>query len=108
MEGWGWALLIYFMLGSLWFWPWYVSWLFVPLALLGPGRQWTAGQLLAFSAMAIYAIFPPPARMEGWQHYTGLLVVLPAAIYLLLSRAPGEKGRADTQQSSTGPSYARE
>ena len=89
MEGWGWASLVYFMIGSPWFWPWYVAWLFVPLALLGPGRLWTAGQLLAASAMAIYAIFPPPAGLQGWQHYTGLLVVLPAAVYLLWSRKNG-------------------
>ena len=85
VEGWGWALLVYFMVGAPWFWPWYVTWLFLPLALVGTGRLWTAGQVLAASAISIYAIFPPPAGLEGWENYTGLIVVLPTSLYLLAS-----------------------
>jgi hypothetical protein len=85
LEGWGWALLVYLTVGTLWFWPWYVSWLFVPLALVGFGRLWTAGQILALSSMSIYAVFPPPAGLAGWEKYTGLIVVVPVALYLLVS-----------------------
>ena len=90
LEGWSWALVFFYMFGSLWFWPWYMSWLFVPLALVGHERErgarlWTAGQVLALSAMSIYALFPPPAGLVGWENFTGLLAVVPTALYLLVS-----------------------
>lgn len=86
LSGWAWAMIVYYMVGALWFWPWYVSWLFIPLVLVGPGRLWNTGQILAASSMAIYTAFPPlagPDRELVFEHYTGLVMFLPPAAYLL-------------------------
>lgn len=85
MQWWGWAMIVYLTVGSAWFWPWYVSWLFVPVALVGPGRLWNAAQILAVSAMAVYVGFPAVAGWELWENYVGVVLVVPLAIYLLLS-----------------------
>ncbi|HUP28468.1 MAG TPA: hypothetical protein VM409_08545 [Chloroflexia bacterium] len=83
VNAWGWVLLIYLTIGSVWFWPWYVTWLLVPVALVGPGRLFTATQVLCVSSMTIYALSPRVAKpldaLPGW---TGLFVVAPPLIYL--------------------------
>lgn len=88
IEGWGWAIMVYLLVGSPWFWPWYATWLFVPLALLWPGRLWTAGQVLAMSAMVVYALFPVPAGQEDIADFSGLIVVGPVLIFLVWSWLP--------------------
>jgi hypothetical protein len=88
ISAWGWLLFVYLTVGSVWFWPWYVAWLLVPVALLGPGRLWNATQLLCASSMVLYAIFPiiaPPFdQVSGW---SGLVVMAPPLLYVLGSYA---------------------
>lgn len=88
MSGWGWLLFTYLTIGSVWFWPWYIAWLLVPVALLGPGRLWNATQILCASSMALYSIFPDRASpfdmLAGW---TGLVVMAPPLLYVLGSYA---------------------
>jgi hypothetical protein len=88
ISAWGWLLFIYLTVGSVWFWPWYVAWLLVPVALLGPGRLWNATQLLCASSLALYAIFPtiaaPFDELPGW---SGLVVMAPPLSYVLGSYA---------------------
>ncbi|HYP40126.1 MAG TPA: hypothetical protein VEX13_07170, partial [Chloroflexia bacterium] len=54
----GWATMAYVLLGSTWFWPWYTSWLIVPLALAGPGRLYKAGLIMCMSSMVVYGVNP--------------------------------------------------
>ena len=88
ISAWGWLLFTYLTIGSVWFWPWYVAWLLVPVALLGPGRLWNATQILCASSLALYAVFPDRAApfdmLAGW---TGLVVMAPPLLYLLGSYA---------------------
>ena len=49
----------------------------------GPGRPWTAGQVLAMSAMMVYAIFPMPAGQENIADFSGLVVVGPVLVFLI-------------------------
>jgi hypothetical protein len=93
VESWGWVMLIYLTVGALWFWPWYVSWLIVPVALLGPSRLWTATQILCVSSMTLYAIFPrlmPP--FDELATWTGLFIMAPPLLYLLWSYWPRPVG----------------
>lgn len=95
ITGLGWAFIVYFLLGSLWFWPWYVSWVLVPLSLVGPGRLWTAGQILSLSAMLVYVLFPPALGFGLSEHYTGLIIFVPTAAYcvwtFLINRQEAKK-----------------
>lgn len=84
LNGWGWILLVYLTVGSVWYWPWYASWLLVPAAILGPGRFMTASLTLTCSSMLLYAFFPiiaPPfAELPRW---AGLIIMSPPLLYLL-------------------------
>lgn len=88
ISAWGWLLFVYLTVGSVWFWPWYVAWMLVPVALLGPGRLWNATQILCASSLVLYAIFPiiaPPFdQISGW---SGLVVMAPPLLYVLGSYA---------------------
>jgi alpha-1,6-mannosyltransferase len=115
ISAWGWLLFVYLTVGSVWFWPWYVAWLLVPVALLGPGRLWNATQILCASSMVLYAIFPiiaPPFdQVSGW---SGLVVMVPPLLYVLgsyardvLHRKTGSHAHAtqatqQSQQARTG------
>ncbi|HEX8227826.1 MAG TPA: hypothetical protein VF826_00770 [Chloroflexia bacterium] len=84
VRAWGWVLLIYLTVGSVWYWPWYASWLLVPVSLLGPGRLMRASLLLTGSSMLLYAMFPvmsPP--YEDLPQWSGLVVMSPPLLYLL-------------------------
>jgi hypothetical protein len=81
----GWATMAYVLVGSTWFWPWYTSWLVVPLALAGPGRLYKAGLIMCMSSMVVYGVNPTASvaaftRLWAW---TGLIVAAPPALYLL-------------------------
>ncbi|MEO6457710.1 MAG: hypothetical protein ABIO92_05490 [Chloroflexia bacterium] len=87
VQGWGWMLFVYLTLGAVWFWPWYVSWLILPVTLLGRGRLFNAVQILCFTSMTLYAIYPQlPSYMFDLVYYRSLLVVAPALIYVGVCR----------------------
>lgn len=83
LTAWGATLFLYLVVGSVWFWPWYVSWLLVPVALLGPGRLFKAVLIFTLSALSLYAFYPtmtdPFSELPG---YSGLLVIGPPFAYL--------------------------
>jgi hypothetical protein len=87
IRGWGWTLFIYLTLGAVWFWPWYVSWLILPATLLGRGRLFNAAQILCFTSMTLYAIYPQlPSYLFDLVYYRSLLIVAPALVYLEVCR----------------------
>ncbi|MDQ5867523.1 MAG: hypothetical protein M3390_17610, partial [Chloroflexota bacterium] len=84
VKAWGWVLLVYLVVGSVWYWPWYASWLLVPVALLGPGRLTRASLILTFSSMLLYAMFPVmSAPYEDLPKWSGLVIMAPPLLYLL-------------------------
>jgi hypothetical protein len=88
LWAWGWALFAYLTVGSVWFWPWYVSWAVVPVALLGPGRLWSALQILALTSLAYYAIAPRTGSVfKPLDGLAGLLIAVPPLAYVLGSMA---------------------
>jgi hypothetical protein len=93
LSGWGWSVFAYLTIGSAWAWPWYVSWLLVPMALKGPGRLFNAGLLLCLTSMTLYSMFPfmaPPYEyLPGW---TGAVIMVPPLLYVAVSGL-GELGR---------------
>jgi hypothetical protein len=115
----GWATMAYVLVGSTWFWPWYTSWLVVPLALAGPGRLYTAGLITCMSSMVVYGVNPTASfaaftRLWAW---TGLMIAAPPALYLLGSwlyemvqrrvrkaDLPGEQWTATKQPEYAGES----
>ncbi|HYP39081.1 MAG TPA: hypothetical protein VEX13_01875 [Chloroflexia bacterium] len=86
LSGWGWSVFAYLTIGSAWAWPWYVSWLLVPMALKGPGRLFNAGILLCLTSMTLYSMFPfmaPPYEyLPGW---TGAIIMGPPLLYVAVS-----------------------
>jgi hypothetical protein len=86
LSGWGWSVFAYLTIGSAWAWPWYVSWLIVPMALKGPGRLFNAGILLCLTSMTLYSMFPfmaPPYEyLPGW---TGAVIMVPPLLYVAVS-----------------------
>jgi hypothetical protein len=94
------VLLLYLLLASWWFWPWYLTWL-APAAALSPGWR----RPVAFAVMTAGALFtylywwPDPVwRSAAWYAaYAAIttgVFILPAAIWLWPSGAPGRR-RAD-------------
>lgn len=55
---WGWALVSYLVLASGWFWPWYVTWPLVVVALRPLDRLTMAVLLLAGGALTLYSFLP--------------------------------------------------
>lgn len=86
LTGWGWSVFAYLTIGSAWAWPWYVSWLIVPIALKGPGRLFNACILLCLTSMTLYSMFPfmaPPYEyLPGW---TGAVIMVPPLLYVAVS-----------------------
>jgi hypothetical protein len=114
----GWATMAYVLLGSTWFWPWYTSWLIVPLALAGPGRLYKAGLIMCMSSMLVYAVNPTTsvaAFTRPWA-WTGLMIAAPPALYLLGSwlyeivqrRVRKEDAHVEQWVSEKQPEYAGE
>jgi hypothetical protein len=96
LWAWGWALFAYLTVGSVWFWPWYVSWALVPVALLGPGRLWNALQILCLTSLSYYAIVPRSQSLfKPFDGLSGLLIAAPPLVYVLGSLAvEALRGRA--------------
>lgn len=84
VRAWGWVLLIYLVVGSVWYWPWYASWLLVPAVLAGSPRLLKATMVLSAGSMLLYGIFPilaPP--FEELPRFSGLVIMGPPLAYLL-------------------------
>ncbi len=86
LMAWGWTLFAYLTIGSVWYWPWYATWLLVPAALVGPGRLFTATQILCASSLLMYAIYPTVAEpFTPLSEWTGLIIMAPPLGYVLAS-----------------------
>ncbi len=86
VAAWRWALFFYLTVGSVWYWPWYATWLLVPAALYGPGRAYNAVQILTASSLAVYVVWPGLSPPLDWlTDWTGLIVALPPLAYLGLT-----------------------
>lgn len=109
LRAWGWVLLVYLTVASVWYWPWYASWLLVPLALLGTGRLMRASLILTASSMAMYGMFPvmaPP--FDNFPRWTGLVIMGPPLLYLLgawLRDRVAKRERAPVPQGTLLPSH---
>jgi hypothetical protein len=88
LLAWSINLLSYLLIGAVWLWPWYVSWLYVPVILLGPGRLLTTTLIFSATGLSLYAIYPvvdePFHRLPDW---TGLWLCGPPILYLAGSTA---------------------
>jgi hypothetical protein len=83
LEGWGWLLFFYLAIGAVWLWPWYVAWLIVPVALVGPGRLMTATLILCTTSLSLYAAYPQiPTSISEIFYWRPLLTIAPALVYL--------------------------
>ena len=58
LRGWAWALFAYAVIASGWFWPWYVTWVVVFVALLPWGDLTVATLLLAGGVLTLYGFQP--------------------------------------------------
>ncbi|HMA37081.1 MAG TPA: hypothetical protein VKY74_21675 [Chloroflexia bacterium] len=94
LGAWGWITFAYLAVGAVWFWPWYVTWLLVPLALVGPGRLQRAGLIFCATSLALYTLYPIPApalaELSAWR---ALLVFGPPLGAALLWHAPARRRR---------------
>jgi hypothetical protein len=99
LEACGWALLWYVLVASGWFWPWYVTWLVVLVALLPWSELSVATLLLAGGVLTLYAFKPANnAPLYGWR---ALFEFGPALIYLLWF-AYRRRRQAVAQSSASG------
>jgi hypothetical protein len=88
LRAWGWGGFAYLTVGAVWFWPWYVSWLLVPVALLGWGRLMLAVQILSACSLTLYAVYPDvPQALGELPRWRALILVAPALLYSLSSLA---------------------
>src|SRR5205823_370275 len=89
LVAWGWVVFVLLTVGTFWFWPWYISWLIVPAALIGPGRLLNATLIFCASSLTLYAIYPqaafPLSELVGWP---GLIIMAPPLLYVWWSRQP--------------------
>lgn len=86
LTAWSWTVFALLTLGQAWFWPWYVSWLIVPVALLGRGRLRTATLVLCVSSLMMY----PVEKVVGAHStepliWSGALVMGPPLLYVVAS-----------------------
>lgn len=82
----GWILFAYLTVGAVWFWPWYVSWLVVPVALLGDGRLVRAGQILCATSLINYALYPQLAMpFSEVLFYRALFTIAPPLGYAVVA-----------------------
>jgi hypothetical protein len=81
LEAWAWVLLWYVCVASGWFWPWYVTWVIVVVALLPWSDLSMATLLLAGGVLIIYLY--KPLNGDVTYGYRSLLAFGPALGYLL-------------------------
>lgn len=81
LRGWAWALFAYAVIASGWFWPWYVTWAVVFVALLPWDEVTVATLLLAGGVLTLYGFQPLyAAPVYGLRAYVAFG---PAVGYLL-------------------------
>lgn len=86
LEAWGWTLFAYLTIGTVWFWPWYASWLILPALLVGPGRLWNATQIYFMSSLAMYGLNPSTSpSLQAWWDWSGLIAASPPLLYVGIS-----------------------
>jgi hypothetical protein len=83
VVAWGWVLLTYLTVGAVWFWPWYVGWLVVVVALIGPGTLLNASLILSGTSMLLYATYwnsdPTIMHLQTWK---ALIIQGPPLAYM--------------------------
>lgn len=108
VVAWGWSLFAYLTVGAVWFWPWYVSWLVVVVALVGPGRLFKATMILCFSSMTLYGTY---WRANGeWEEaatWRPLLLMVPPLAYVLGSLWLSKRAAAKAAAPALPPVPAR-
>lgn len=102
LVAWGWVLLWYSMVASGWFWPWYVTWAVVVVALLPWQSLTTATLLLAGSALTLYGFLA--LQSAGIYGYRAAVVFGPPLAYLALR---AWRRRHPTARRKGGASGAR-
>lgn len=80
LAAWAWALFGYVAVASVWFWPWYVTWVVAFAALLPWGALAEATLFLAGGALTLYAFLP--LYSAGVYGLRSLLAFGPALAYL--------------------------
>ncbi|MEO6457844.1 MAG: hypothetical protein ABIO92_06170, partial [Chloroflexia bacterium] len=107
VGAWLWTLFFYLTVGSVWYWPWYATWLLIPAALLGPGRAFTAVQLLCASSLTVYALWPTVAPPFDWLvGWAGFFVAGPPLIYLGITAILDRKRRHGLAHNPQGHAAA--
>ncbi len=102
VVAWGWIAFVYVTVGAVWFWPWYVSWLVVIAALVGPGRLFNATQILSLSSMVLYATYwRGDHTFVEWAGYRPLLMLGPPLIYAIVAWWRDTHRKATTVQPET-------
>ncbi len=95
LKGWGWLLFFYLTIGAVWFWPWYVAWLVVPVALVGPGRLMTATLILCLTSLFLYVVYPQlPTSVGEILYWRALLTIAPAIVYVGMAYILQQKSAA--------------
>lgn len=79
VRAWVLVMFSYLLIASVWFWPWYITWLMPVLVLLPPGRLRRAALLLAYGGSIHYAMLPI-LPLDPFPHLRFYYV--PAAIFL--------------------------
>jgi hypothetical protein len=94
---WGWVAVAAVMTQA-WFWPWYVSWATVPAALSGSRRLRTATLIFSLSGLLLYV--EEQVLAKHWRlfvDWSGVFMVLPTLLYLLVSWLMGNRRRLHAQ-----------
>jgi hypothetical protein len=87
LRAWGWVLFTYLVIGSVWFMPWYITWL-LPLAVLLPSADRYLARaclLMAWGGTLFYALTPtiPGDRTPNLRdYYVPAIIFLPPLLYL--------------------------
>lgn len=76
-----WLFFIYCAISSVWFWPWYLTWLVTLAALLDWRVTGRTVIMVTLLAPLIYIFFPSTANPYWWQQYRAVIVFLPPLLY---------------------------
>ena len=104
LAAWGWLLVAYVVVASVWFWPWYVTWPLALAALLPWGYLTIVALLLAGGALTLYAFLPLYAA--GVYGLRAWLVFGPALLYMLSRSSRGRRLLSRVRRRPGGVSQA--
>jgi hypothetical protein len=107
IRAWGWTVFAWLTIGQSWFWPWYVTWLIVPAALVGSARLRNATLLLGITSMVMYVLDSPlGVHSSEPVIWGGAMIMGPPLVYvgvsLLLERRKKRVGVKSRSQAA-GP-----